>query len=142
MEPAYYRERSPSLRTRQRPVYTGHSPDVYHDRIRLEEPITYTRVPPHGQYQYLDDSRYTDPSYDGAVEYIPVRVAAREHQNTGPYYIERSVHREVPKEYVDYEMDYPRQSVLEHRGQYYPSGTMSQNGQTPPDTLPRPTRYR
>ena len=142
IEPAYYRERSPSVRTRQRPVYAGHSPDVYHDRIRLEENVTYARVPPHGQYQYVDDSRYADSSYDGPVEYIPIRVTAREHQNTGPYYIERPVHREVPKEYIDYEMGYPRQSVLEHHGQYYPSSTLSQNMQAPPGTIPRPTRYR
>ncbi|PGH13150.1 hypothetical protein AJ79_03857 [Helicocarpus griseus UAMH5409] len=143
VEAAYYRERSPRApRARQRPVYATHSPDPYLERAPTDQPVAYTRVPPRGTYQYVEEPRYVDPPYDGTVEYIPVRVGAREHQSSGAYYLERPVQREVPQEYVDYEVDYPRQPVLEHHGQYYPGETVSPNIPGTSSTVPRHSRYR
>ncbi|KAK2736826.1 hypothetical protein FQN55_001415 [Onygenales sp. PD_40] len=138
LEQTYYRERSPRAKTR-RPVYTGHSPDPYLDRGPTDHAVSYTRVPPRGPYQYVEEPRYVEPPYDGSMEYIPVRVGAREHQNAGAYYIERPVQREAPAEYVDYEMDYSRQPVLEHHGQYYAGDSVPQNA---PGAMPRHSRYR
>ncbi|KKZ62967.1 hypothetical protein EMCG_02678 [[Emmonsia] crescens] len=143
VEPTYYRDRSPMLPSaRQRPVYTAHSPDPYHERGPTTQTVAYTRLP-RGTYQYVEEPRYVEPPYDGPVEYIPVRVGAREHQNTGAYYIERPVQREVPKEYVDYEVDYPRQpGLVEPQSQYYPSDTVSPNIHGVSSTVPRHPRYR
>ncbi|EER42391.1 conserved hypothetical protein [Histoplasma capsulatum H143] len=138
VESTYYRDRSPvPPRTRQRPVYAGHASDPYYDRAAADQNVAYARLHPRGTYQYVEEQRYVEPPYDGAVEYIPVRVGGREHQNNGAYYIERSVQREVPKEYVDYEVDYPRQpGLVEPHNQYYPGESASSN------TVPRHPRYR
>ncbi|KAG5299270.1 hypothetical protein I7I50_07403 [Histoplasma capsulatum G186AR] len=138
VESTYYRDRSPvPPRTRQRPVYAGHASDPYYDRAAADQNVAYARLHPRGTYQYVEEQRYVEPPYDGAVEYIPVRVGGREHQNNGAYYIERSVQREVPKEYVDYEVDYPRQpGLVESHNQYYPGESASSN------TVPRHPRYR
>ncbi|QVM06328.1 hypothetical protein D8B26_001040 [Coccidioides posadasii str. Silveira] len=137
LEPAYYRDRSPRNRSR-RPVYPDYPPtEAYYDRVPHEQPAPYTRAPPHPQYQYLDDPRYADRPYDGTVEYIPVRVSGRESQNPPTYYIERPVHRDAPKEYLDYEMEYRRQPVYEDQGQYYSPETIPA-----PGPMPRRARYR
>ncbi|OAX80779.1 hypothetical protein ACJ72_04881 [Emergomyces africanus] len=143
VEPTYYRDRSPMpSRTRQRPVYTAHSPDPYHERGPTDQTVAYTRLPPRGTYQYVEEPRYMEPPYDGTVEYIPVRVGAREHQSTGAYYIERPVKRETSKEYVDYEVDYPRQpGLVEPHSQYYPGETVSPNIHGASSTVPRHSRY-
>ncbi|KAL2391480.1 hypothetical protein RJ035_000229 [Blastomyces gilchristii] len=143
VEPTYYRDRSPMPpRVRQRPVYATHASDPYHDRGPTEQNVAYTRLPPRGTYQYVEEPRYLEPPYDGTVEYIPVRVGGREHQNTSAYYIERPVQREVSKEYVDYEVDYPRQpGLIEPQGQYYPGETVSPNAHGGSSTVPRHLRY-
>ncbi|OJD19774.1 hypothetical protein AJ78_00273 [Emergomyces pasteurianus Ep9510] len=143
VEPTYYRDRSPMPpRTRHRPVYTTHSPDPYHERVQTDQTV-YTRIPPRGTYQYVEEPRYVEPPFDGTVEYIPVRVGTREHQNTGAYYIERPVQRDASKEYVDYEVDYPRQpGLVEPHSQYYTGETVSPNIHGASTTVPRNSRYR
>ncbi|KAI1941839.1 hypothetical protein LOZ58_002559 [Ophidiomyces ophidiicola] len=142
LEQTYYRDRSPRVRTR-RPTYSDYPPpESYYDRVPLEHTGPYTRVPSHSQYQYMDDPRYTDRPFDGAVEYIPVRVSGREPQNPTAYYIERPVHRDMAKEYVDYEMEYRRQPVYEEQPQYYPAETIPHHGEGAPGPMTRRARYR
>lgn len=133
VDTAYYRERSPKVRTQQRPpVYSGH-PDDYHERMAMDEDVTYARMPQQGQYQYVDDPRYVEQPYGAPVEYIPVRVGSRQPQGAGSYYIERPVQREIPKEYIDYGPDYQRPPLDDP---YYRSH--SQQIEDPP----RHVRYR
>ncbi|WEW58543.1 hypothetical protein PRK78_004011 [Emydomyces testavorans] len=142
LEPTYYRDRSPRVRAR-RPVYSDYPPtEAFYDRVPIEQQAAYTRIPSHSQYQYMEDSRYTDRPYDGAVEYIPVRVSSREPQNAPAYYIERPVHRDVPKEYLDYEVEYRRPPVYEEQGQYYSSETIPRHTEGAPGPMPRRARYR
>lgn len=131
VEATYYRERSPKVRQRP-PVYSGH-PDEYHERMAIDDDVTYARVPHQGQYQYVDDPRYVEPPYGAPVEYIPVRLGSRQSQGSGAYYIERPVQREIPKEYIDYGSDYQRQPLEDP---YYRSH--SQQIEDPP----RHVRYR
>ncbi|KAK2759043.1 hypothetical protein FQN54_003142 [Arachnomyces sp. PD_36] len=136
VEATYYRERSPKVRERQRPVYPGH-PDDYHERVVMEDGLTYAPVPPQGQYQYVDDPRYAEPPYGAPVEYIPVRLSSRQSQGSGAYYVERPVQRDVSKEYIDYGPDYQRQPIDDP---YY--RPHSQQIEDPPNSMPRHVRYR
>lgn len=142
VDATYYRERSPPrMRARPGPAYTSQAPEPYPERP--PERATYGRMSSQGQqYHYVDDPRYTEPSYDGAVDYIPVRMAAREPQNTGTYYIERPVPREKPKEYVDYEMEYQHQPVYDQPMQGYPSGGVARDAHGMPGAMPRRSGYR
>lgn len=138
VEATYYRERSPKARSHQRPpVYSGQPPDDYHERMAVDEEVTYARVPHQGQYQYVDDPRYVEPPYGAPVEYIPVRLSSRQSQGSGAYYIERPVQRDIPKEYIDYGPDYQRQPIEDP---YYRSH--SQQIEDPPNAVPRQVRYR
>lgn len=136
-ETSYYRERSPLPQPSSRTVYSAHSAEALRDRRPVDEPITYTRIPAAGQYQYVDEPRYRGGSYNGGVEYIPVRVAARE-----PYYIERPARREVPQDYVGYEEGYTRESVIEHNGQLYRAASGAQDTHDMQEQYDRPIRYR
>ncbi|EEP76598.1 predicted protein [Uncinocarpus reesii 1704] len=141
IEAPFYRDRSPRERGR-RPVYSDYPPsETYYDRVPLEQQGPYTRLPHQPPYQYMEDSRYAERPYDGAVEYIPVRVSGREPQNPTTYYIERPIHREAPKEYVDYEMEYRRQPIYDEPGQYYPPETIPRHTEAP-GPVPRRARYR
>jgi len=142
VDSSYYRERSPQFPVRRRPIYPGQGPDIYRDRGRFEETVTYSRVPQQGQYQYIDDPRYMDTQYDASVEYIPVRVSGREPQDAGTYYVERTSQRNIPKEYVDYDMEYPRQQVYERSGPWYRTSGHLQNGQDTSDAMRRHARFR
>ncbi|KAM5477155.1 hypothetical protein MauCBS54593_000426 [Microsporum audouinii] len=113
----YYRNRSPRARQRAPALASSHPPETYIERIPLDHP-SFARAPPQGQYRYVEE--YIEPPYDGAVEYVPVRVTARDPQNAGQYYIERPVHRGIPPEYVDYDMEYSRHPVIEQTPHYYP----------------------
>ncbi|KAL2005251.1 hypothetical protein VTN00DRAFT_2461 [Thermoascus crustaceus] len=142
VDSSYYGEHSPQIRARRRPVYSGQAPEVYRDRGRFDDTVTYARVPQQGQYQYIDDPRYMDTQYDSSIEYIPVRVSGREPQETGAYYVERTTPREIPREYVDYDVEYPRQQVYERSGPLYRASGHSQNRQDPSDVIRRPARFR
>ncbi|KAK2837028.1 hypothetical protein FQN49_006482, partial [Arthroderma sp. PD_2] len=136
----YYRNRSPRSRQRAAAVASSsHPQEAYVERIPLDHP-SYARAPPHGQYRYVEE--YIEPPYDGAVEYVPVRVAAREPQNAGQYYIERPVHRGVPPEYVDYDMEYSRQPVIEQPPQHYYPGPGARDIPDAPPPNSRRARYR
>ncbi|KAL1955722.1 hypothetical protein VTO42DRAFT_8120 [Malbranchea cinnamomea] len=138
VEAAYYRERSPHrLRARQRPAYAGAASEPFPERVPVER-VTYGRVPPPGQYHYVDDPRYAEPAYESIVDYVPSRAVAREPQGTSTYYIERPAHREMPPEYLDYEMEYQRQPVYEQSSQAYPPGNIPRDAQS----MPRRPRYR
>lgn len=138
---AYYRDRSPKVRAR-RPVYSEYPPsETYYDRVSLEQPHPYGRAPPHPQYQYMEDPRFVDRRYDSTVEYIPVRVSGRESQNPPAYYIERPV-RDVPSEYIDYEMEYRRPPVYEEQGQFYPTEPVPRHTEGVPEHISRRPRYR
>ncbi|EEH43721.2 uncharacterized protein PADG_00010 [Paracoccidioides brasiliensis Pb18] len=143
IEQTYYRERSPMPpRVRQRPVYAAHSPDPYHDRGLTDQAVGFTRLPSRGTYQYVEEPRYGEPPYDGAVEYVPVRVGLREQQNPGGYYVERPIQRGAPREYIDYEIDYARQPPLEPHCQNYLDDSVSGNIHGVSSTVPKHTRYR
>ena len=127
VEAAYYRERSPHrARPRQRAAYP---PEPYPEHVPVER-VTYSRVAPADQY-YMDDPRYPEPAYE--MEYVPARTMARE----PAYYVERAMPREVPPEYIDYEMDYQRAPVYES-AQAYPVESVPRDAQG----MPRRPRYR
>ncbi|KAK2741052.1 hypothetical protein FQN57_005789 [Myotisia sp. PD_48] len=138
----YYRNRSPRASHRTRPVYPPYPQEPpYDERVAYDHSAPYPRMAAHPQPQYRYVEEYIDAPYDGPVEYVPVRVAAREAPNPGPYYVDRPVHRGVPPEYVDYDMEYARQPVIEQPAQYYTAGPSGRNN---PDIPPnaRRTRYR
>ncbi|EFE44111.1 hypothetical protein TRV_01129 [Trichophyton verrucosum HKI 0517] len=134
----YYRNRSPRARQRAAALAPSHPQEAYVERIPIDHP-SYARAPPQGQYRYVEE--YIEPSYEGAVEYVPVRVAAREPQNGGQYYIERPVHRGVPQEYVDYDMEYSRHPVIEQPQHYY-HGPSTRDIPEGPPVGSRRARYR
>lgn len=139
MEPAYYRDRSPQARGgRAHPGFTTQASEAY--QIPSDH-SKFARMPTQGQYRYVED--YAESPYDGAVEYVPVRVSAREPQAPGAYYLERPVHRAMPADYGDYELEYARQPIVEEpHGQYYPPVTGARNIPDMAPSTARGARYR
>ncbi|KAJ9213332.1 hypothetical protein DTO166G4_5139 [Paecilomyces variotii] len=116
-EVSYYDEGRPQVQSRD--VYQGHTPDAYYERSRVEE-LAYTTAQ-RGRYHYIEEPRSVETQYDNPVEYVPVRVAAREPGDSGTYFVERTAQASIPKDYTSYDIEASRQPVCDGQVQSYHS---------------------
>lgn len=118
LEVAYYRARSPTGPVRQESTYHTYSPPLPREQAPMKEQVTYTRIPAHSQYRYVEDERPYRGAYGEAVEYVPVRLSARGPQSEEPYVLQQP--REIAQAgYVRYERGHHGDPIYEHNGQLY-----------------------
>ena len=131
----YYRQRSPLSRPRE--LYAPPSPEIDRRSYPVDE-LRYVSRPPPRQIRYVDDPRYVD-GYGEPIDLI--RVAPRDVAPSARYYVERPAPRELPDEYVGYEVGYRDEPVFERNGQLYTRRAPSQ--QEPyQDPYARQVRYQ
>jgi hypothetical protein len=80
--------------------------------------IMYRRAPqPSREIRYVDNTRYIEPLHDQYFEYV--RVAPRNTQVPGEYYVQRPVVHDGADEYVGYEPSRPHEQAFEQEGHLY-----------------------
>ncbi|KAL1850788.1 hypothetical protein Plec18170_006622 [Paecilomyces lecythidis] len=116
-EISYYDDARPQVQSRA--VYQGHTSDGYYERSRVDEPV-YTTAQ-RGRYHYIEEPRSVETQYDSTVEYVPVRVAAREPGDAGTFFVEQTAQASIPKDYANYDTEAARQPVCDGSVQSYHS---------------------
>ena len=139
VDSAYYGE-SQRTQTLQHSAYSGQT-GVHHGYGRLEEPRSYSRVPQRGQHHLIDDPRFLGSAHDDSIEYVPLRIASRDTQDPGTYYVERRVQQELPKDYL-YDVEYVPRPLRERPDEFYRTNVLSQHSKGPLDAIRRNSRFR
>jgi hypothetical protein len=114
---AFRHDHYPTLRPVGRQIYAA-SPEERHRTYPYADEIMYTRASQSSQpIRYIGKPRYLEPVHDRYVEYV--RVAPRDTQPSGEYYIQRPAAHDGTDEYIGYEPTRPHEQVLEQEGHLY-----------------------
>jgi hypothetical protein len=114
---AFRHDHYPTLRPAGRQIYAA-SPEERHRTYPYADEIMYTRASQSSQpIRYVEKPRYLEPVHDRYVEYV--RVAPRDTQPPGEYYIQRPAAHDGADEYVSYEPTRPHEQVFEQEGHLY-----------------------
>jgi hypothetical protein len=99
------------------PIYASQTEERYRDYPYAEE-VMYRRAPQAAQQiRYVENPRFLERTYDGSVEYV--RVAPRDSQVAGGYYVQRAAAHDGADEYIGYEPSRPHEQVFQRNGQLY-----------------------
>ncbi len=100
-----------------RQIYAAQAEEPYQNYPYTDE-IMYRRAPQSSQQiRYVENPRYLEPINNRYVEYV--RVAPRDSQTSGGYYVQRPAPHHRADEYVGYEPTRAHEQVFEQEGHLY-----------------------
>ncbi|ERF72250.1 hypothetical protein EPUS_02137 [Endocarpon pusillum Z07020] len=112
-----YRESYPVHRPAGRQIYAAR-PEERHGGYPYASEVTHRRAPQSShQIRYIENPRYVESLHDRYVEYV--RVAPREWQASGGYYVQRPATHDGTDQYVGYEPTRPHEQIFEKEGHLY-----------------------
>ena len=100
-----------------RHIYAAQTEEQYQNYPYADE-VVYRRAPQPAQHiRYVENPRFLEPTHDRPIEYV--RVAPRDSQVAGEYYVQRAAAHGGADEYIGYEPSRPHEQVFERNGHLY-----------------------